>query len=102
MPTDPRPMGVVLSPDGRLVYSSLGRAKAIAVIDAQKRVHLRTIEDVGARPWGIALSADGRKIYTANGGSADVSVVDAESGKVEKRITTGGSPWGVVVAVTPR
>ena len=51
---------------------------------------------------GIALSADGRKIYTANGSSADVSVVDAETGKVEKRITTGGSPWGVVVAVTPR
>ena len=55
-----------------------------------------------AGPGGIGLSADGRKIYTANGGSADVSVVDAETGKVEKRITTGGSPWGVVVAVTPR
>ena len=52
--------------------------------------------------WGIALSADGRKLYTANGGSGDVSVVDIETGKVEKRITTGGSPWGVVVATAPR
>ena len=60
------------------------------------RQFVRTIEDVGTRPWGIAISADGRKLYTANGGSADVSVVDIESGKVEKRITTGGSPWGVV------
>jgi YVTN family beta-propeller protein len=102
MPTEPRPMGVVISPDGRTLFSSLGRAKAIAVIDVQKRAHVRTIENVGARPWGIALSGDGRKIYTANGSSADVSVIDAETGKVEKQITTGGSPWGVVVAVTPR
>ena len=63
------------------------------------RKFVRKIDDVGARPWGIALSADGRKLYTANGGSGDVSVVDVETGKVEKRITTGGSPWGVVVAV---
>jgi YVTN family beta-propeller protein len=27
-----------------------------------------------------------------------VSVVDVESGKTEKRIAVGGSPWGVAVA----
>ena len=100
-PTVPRPMGVVMSPDGRHAYVSLGRAKSIAVIDVAKRQHVRSIEDVGTRPWGIAISADGRKLYTANGPSADVSVVDIESGKVEARITTGGSPWGVVV-LAPR
>jgi YVTN family beta-propeller protein len=97
-PTPPRPMGAVLSPDGRLVYFSLGRAKAIAVIDIAKKEFVRAISDVGARPWGIAISADGRTLYTANGSSGDVSIVNAETGAVEKRITTGGSPWGVVVA----
>jgi YVTN family beta-propeller protein len=101
-PTPPRPMGAVLSTDGRHLYFSLGRAKAIAVIDAGKKAFVRAITDVGARPWGIALSADGRKLYTANGSSGDVSVVDIESGAVEKRITTGGSPWGVVVAAAKR
>ncbi len=101
-PTVPRPMGTVLSPDGRHLYVSLGRAKSVAVIDAVARKFLRSIENVGTRPWGIDIRADGRKIYTANGGSGDVSVIDAESGQVEKRITTGGSPWGVVAAVTPR
>ena len=89
-------MGAVLSPDGREVYVSLGRASAIAVIDVAKRALTRTIEDVGARPWGIDVSADGTKVYTANGPSEDVSVVDLASGTVS-RIATGGSPWGLVI-----
>jgi YVTN family beta-propeller protein len=75
---------------------SLGRAKAIAVIDPSARRVAGEFGDVGVRPWGIALSADGRTLYTANGPSGDVSVVDATTGAVTGRITTGGSPWGVV------
>ena len=101
-PTAPRPMGVVFSPDGRHVYVSLGRAKSVAVIDTSARKFVRSIEDVGDRPWGIAISADGRKLYTANGPSADVSVIDIDRSEVEKRITTGGSPWGVVTGGASR
>lgn len=101
-PMVPRPMGAAITRDGTQLFFSLGRAKSIAVIDPVGRKFIRSIEDVGTRVWGIELSADGKKLYTANGGSGDVSVVDVETGKVEKRITTGGSPWGVAVAVTPR
>ncbi len=97
-PMPPRPMGLVLAPDGSRLFVSLGRAKSIAIVDVAKRTLLRTIEDVGTRPWGIGVSPDGRRIYTANGPSGDVSVVDVESGKTEKRIQTGGSPWGIAVA----
>ena len=90
-------MGAVLSPDGRQVLVSLGRAKSIAVIDVDTRKLARVIENVGDRPWGIAVSADGRKAYTANGPSGDVSIVDLTTGTVERRISTGGSPWGLVV-----
>ena len=95
-PVPPRPMGVVLSPDGRELYVSLGRARSVAVIDPAARRFVRTIPDVGTRPWGIAVSLDGRKLYTANGPSGDVSVIDVASGKVDRRINTGGSPWGVI------
>jgi YVTN family beta-propeller protein len=95
-PTPARPMGLALSPDGRELFVSLGRAKAIAVLEVAGRTISREIADVGDRPWGIAISADGRKLYTANGPSADVSIVDVASGNVEKRIQTGGSPWGIV------
>jgi YVTN family beta-propeller protein len=92
-PTPPRPMGAVLSRDGR---------QSIAVVDVAARKVLKTIEEVGTRPWGIGVSPDGRKLYSANGPSGDVSVVDIESGKVDRRIAVGGSPWGIAVAEPTR
>jgi len=77
---------------------SLGRAKAIAIIDTASLAVVGTITDVGARLWGIGVSPDGTKLYTANGPSGDVSIVDIASRKVEARINVGGSPWGIAVA----
>jgi YVTN family beta-propeller protein len=94
----PRPMGIELSPDGRWVYVGLGRAQAVAVIDATARTFSRLIENVGQRPWGVAVSPDGATLYTANGPGADVSVIDIASGTVRQRIPTGGSPWGVAIS----
>jgi YVTN family beta-propeller protein len=68
------------------------------VLDATAKKFVRSIEDVGTRPWGIGLSPDGKKLYTANGPSGDVSVIDIASGKVDRRIDVGGSPWGIAVA----
>jgi YVTN family beta-propeller protein len=100
-PTPPRPMGVAMARDNSQLFVSLGRAKAIAVIDVATKRVARIIEDVGARPWGIGLSPDGKQLYTANGPSGDVSVVDIASGKTDKRIKVDGSPWGIAVKTAP-
>jgi YVTN family beta-propeller protein len=94
----PRPMSAVLSPDARHLYVSNGRARSVAVIDVATRAFLRTIDDVGLRPWGIEVSPDGATLFTANGPSGDVSIIDIATGAVRTRVTTGGSPWGVVAA----
>jgi YVTN family beta-propeller protein len=96
-PTPARPMGLALARDGRHLFVSLGRARGVAVIDVAARSVVRTIPDVGTRPWGIGVSPDGRTLYTANGPSGDVSFVDIESGRTEKRVAVGGSPWGIAV-----
>jgi YVTN family beta-propeller protein len=70
-------------------------------VDVTTRQQTSVIPDVGARPWGIALSPDGRRLYTANGPSGDVTFIDAATGKVERRVSIGGSPWGVVAAPRP-
>jgi YVTN family beta-propeller protein len=98
-PLPPRPMGTALSPDGKHLYVSLGRAKSIAIIDVATRQLARVIEDVGTRPWGIGISADGTHVYTANGPGGDVSIIDLATNAVSRRIAVGGSPWGI--AVTP-
>jgi len=99
--TPPRPMGAVLSPDAKLLFVSNGRARSVSVIDVEKRTLLRTFADVGQRPWGIGVNADGTRLFTANGPTGDVSIVDVASGAVERRITLGGSPWGIAVAAAP-
>jgi YVTN family beta-propeller protein len=93
-----RPMGLVASADGRLLYVTTGRAGTLLEIDPDSGRILRTMTDIGKRPWGVALSRDGRKAYTANGPGGDISVVDLGSGHVEHRITVGGSPWGIASA----
>jgi len=97
-PKSVRPMGVVASADGRLLYVTTGRAGALLEVEPDSGKILRTMDGVGKRPWGVALSRDGRKAYTANGPAGDISVVDLATGRVETRIAVGGSPWGIVSA----
>jgi YVTN family beta-propeller protein len=94
-----RPMGLVLSPDGKRLYASTGRGKSVAVIDVAAKQLVKSIPDVGTRPWGIGISPDGKRLYTANGPSNDVSVIDLATHQVTRRIQIGGLPWGVVVGL---
>jgi YVTN family beta-propeller protein len=96
-PVPPRPMGLAVTSDDRLLFVSLGRAKAIAVMGVGDGWKVRMIRDVGARPWGIAVSADNKTLYSANGSSGDISVIDIPSEKIVARIPVGGSPWGVAL-----
>ena len=49
-------------------------------------------------PVGHQRSAPtGRSCLRRMGSSGDVSVVDVATGKINRQIKTGGSPWGVVV-----
>jgi YVTN family beta-propeller protein len=94
-----RPMGLVISSDGRTLYASGGRGKTVHVIgidEATPRVK-NTIADVGVRPWGIGVTRSGARLYTANGPTGDVSVIDTATGTVLRHIAVGGSPWGIAI-----
>lgn len=95
-PIGARPMGLALSSDEKQLFVSTGRGGSIGVVDVTARKLAHSIEDVGARPWGIALASDGKHLFSANGSSDDLSIIDVESGKVERKVTIGGLPWGVV------
>ena len=90
------PMGTVLSPDGKELYVTTGRANTVAVVDTQKDTVIASIP-VGKRAWGIALSPNGDKLYTANGASDDISVIDVKTRKELKRIKVGSGPWGIAI-----
>jgi YVTN family beta-propeller protein len=91
-----KPVGVAVSPDGRLVYVANGAAGVVTVLDARTLKAVGRIP-VGKRPWGIALSRDGRFLYTANGLSDSVSIVDTRARKVVATVHVGKRPWGLAV-----
>jgi len=97
-PLPPRPMGIVLAPDGKHLYVSNGRGASVAEIDVKTEQVSRFLDGVGDRPWGIAVSRDGRSLYTANGPSQDVSIIDIAAWNVTKKVAIGGLPWGIAVA----
>ena len=59
-----KPVGVVVSPDGRRVYVANGGAGRLSVVDAATLDVVGSIP-VGRRPWGVAISADGKRVYTS-------------------------------------
>ena len=91
-----KPVGIVVSPDGRRIYLVTGAAHALVALDAVTLREMGRVP-VGRRPWGIGLSPDGRFAYTANGLTDDVSVVDVSAMRVVETIRVGARPWGVAV-----
>jgi YVTN family beta-propeller protein len=94
-----RPMGMVISPDGHMLYAAGGRGKTVhgIAIDGAAPQVKSTIANVGARPWGIGITKKGDRLYTANGSGGDVSVIDIATGTVTRHIPVGGSPWGIAI-----
>jgi YVTN family beta-propeller protein len=91
-----RPVGMVVSHDGKRLFVVTGRDKQLLSIDIASGTVLGSVE-VGQRPWGVVLSPDGKRLFTANGSSNDVTVVDATTLKVIARVPVGDGPWGAVV-----
>jgi YVTN family beta-propeller protein len=89
-------MSVKVSPDGRRIYVSDGRAGTISVLDAQSHDLVGSLK-VGQRPWGIIVSPDGHYLFSANGPSNDVSVVDLTQNKEITRVHAGQRPWGITI-----
>ena len=94
--TGMRPMGTVVSPDGKMLYVTTGRSKLVLFVDTASNKVVGSVE-AGSRPWGIAVSSDGKTLYTANGSSNDVSIIDVATKTVTKKIPAGTGPWGVVI-----
>ena len=96
LPTNSRPMCLVMSKDGNNLYLSTGWGASICVVDVAGVKIVNNIK-VGPRPWGFAMSPDGKQLFVANGPSNDISVVDLTTGSETGLIKAGQSPWGVAI-----
>jgi YVTN family beta-propeller protein len=96
LPTNSRPMCLVMAKDGKQLYLSTGWGASICVVDVATEKVVNSIK-VGPRPWGFAISPDGKQLFVANGPSNDISVVDLSTGTETGLIKVGLSPWGIAI-----
>jgi YVTN family beta-propeller protein len=54
IPAGQRPWGIIISPDGKFLYSANGPSNDISVIDLETEKELQRIK-AGTSPWGILL-----------------------------------------------
>ncbi len=93
------PLAVVVSPDGKLLYTSDKTAKSVNVIDLESGRPIRELP-VPGEPHGLALSADGKTLYVAERKAHAVAVIDTAAGALAKRIPVGF--WPVTVALAEK
>ena len=62
LPGNAKPVGVIVSPDGKRVYVASGQSNRVIVLSRSGEI-VGSVR-VGRRPWNLALTADGRKLYT--------------------------------------
>lgn len=87
------------SPDGMRAYITLGRANAVAVVDAATHKVLNTIA-VGKVPHGVRAGPDGKHVYVTNTKDNTVSVMDPDRDTVVATIPVGTNPYEVGVLPT--
>ncbi|WP_316843180.1 gliding motility-associated C-terminal domain-containing protein [Pedobacter psychrodurus] len=90
--------GVVVSPDGRFVYTVSAGDGTITVINTQTNSVMATIS-LGQAPFNICISADGKFLYVTNYGSNMVSVINTQTNVVSATINTGQGPSDLALSL---
>jgi len=100
------PYMMVLSSDGKTLYTSHWGAKAVSVVDTAT-LKVTTLVAVGDHPSGLTLAPDGKTLFVANANSDTVSAIDTSSNSVRGTVALApyaNAPMGSMpdaVSVTP-
>jgi YVTN family beta-propeller protein len=93
------PVGVVLTPDGRRAYVTVGQngGPFVAVLDTARGVVTATVA-VGEVPTLPAMTPDGARVFVPNWGSRTVSVIDTATDMVVATVEVGVGPYSAAVS----
>ena len=114
IPVGGRPIGVVVTPDGKTVFVINNDSNSVSAIDVKTRTKYPADIDVGASPAALVVTPDGRTVFvaihdpaarnatTTAPGPGSVATIDVKTrtkGPTEIPLTLGTGPSGM--AITP-
>ena len=88
---------LIISPDGRRLYTENEEDASVSVIDLRSRKLLRQIKTPRALA-GIAISADGAIIVAVDDEQPSLFLIDAENGSVAHTVALQGLPEAAQIA----
>ena len=97
IPLPAGPHGMVITPDGRLVYVSSDGASTVSVINTSTDAVTASI-NVGKTPHGLALTPDAKTVLVAGFGTNQLSFIDVATNTVSGAVPVP-SPHNI--AITP-
>lgn len=123
IPVGTKPFGIVVSPDGRWIYTANYGDNTVSVVDAANAIVARTFtvgpESCGGLcegPFAVTLSPDGSRLYASGGttpvfkpdgsldyfeGKTPITEIDTGSGIVVNRYDLGWGTGGANLAASP-
>jgi YVTN family beta-propeller protein len=93
----PKPAGLALTPDGKMLLVAARDDNQIVFVDAHRFRQVDRLQ-VGRHPFGVTIDDDGRSAYAANVESDTVSVIDLVSRKARATLHVESHPYGVALA----
>lgn len=98
VPVGSMPLGVGITPDGKMAVVANYASASVTVVDVPGR-QVAGMVPAGTQPAKVVVRPDGRLAYITNSGSGSISVIDPYSQTPITMIPVGQNPMGV--AVTP-
>jgi YVTN family beta-propeller protein len=93
------PYGIIVSPNGRMVYVSDDNGEIIPIITATNET-LKPLQIGASGPVEMAMASNGKALYIADTASNRLVVIDPMLNRIQKTIPVGSAPE--VLLVTPR
>lgn len=91
------PYRVVLSPDGKTLYTANLGDGTISVVDIASRAMTATIQ-VAPQLTDLKISRDGRWIYAVSRAAGQLAAIDASSREVRGKVSVGPTPREIVLS----
>jgi YVTN family beta-propeller protein len=92
----PRPVGLIISPDNKELYVADEEASRLVVL-ATSPLRVRHVVRLPDKPHRLAITPDGRTLFVTCIDSGVVYVVERSSYKIVARIPTGPKPYWITV-----
>lgn len=99
IPVGSDPIGVSVSPDGKMVYIANQGSNEVSVISTSTNSVIKTLNTgAGSEPTGVVTSPDGSRVYVTDYDNNSLTVINTATNTIINTINIGTLPYGIAIS----